>query len=93
MREQESFNRKIAELRRVMQGPFYELYNLRDDRAEELDLSAEHPDVVAELASTLQARTTLRNEAKANEKKAGSRKVELDEADLEELRRLGYVGD
>jgi len=93
LREQESFNRKIAELRRVMQGPFYELYNLRDDRAEELDLSAEHPDVVAELASTLQARTTLRNEAKANEKKAGSRKVELDEADLEELRRLGYVGD
>lgn len=44
LREREDFGAKVQELKRLIQGPYYELYDLRNDPGELTDLSAKRPE-------------------------------------------------
>jgi hypothetical protein len=62
------FDRKIAELRELVRGPYYELYDLSADPRELVDLSAREPARVARLRGLLEGAKTLGLEAQAKAK-------------------------
>ncbi len=62
------------------------LYNLDSDPTEQRDLSAEHPEIAAQLGQALMERN---NRARPTEHQG--KPVELSTDDLERLRALGYV--
>lgn len=79
-------------LRDYLSRPTYALYHLAEDPEGRADLSAEHPELVAELLEAMNAERERMREVRTHAL-APSKKPELSEAALETLRRLGYVGE
>jgi hypothetical protein len=71
----------------VSKPDHYALYDLATDPLEQVDVSNEHPDVMAGLVATL----TQRYDEHAAHEPAPENRVELDDGELERLRALGYV--
>ena len=70
---------------------FRSLYDLEHDPGQQHDVAAEHPDVVRELSRAL--REAVRRAEVAAEDYERSEELDLSPGVLEDLRRLGYVGD
>jgi len=71
-------------------GPIFELYDVEADPAELVDLSGTRRDIVDELLPLLAAQRDRAEAARSNEAPA---ELRLPDDVLEELRRLGYLGD
>lgn len=67
------------------------LYDLRADPTEQTSVMAEHPEIVSALRERLAAFLARHRQQVAAG--AGQESVELDEAALEQMRALGYLGD
>lgn len=76
------------ELRRVMTGAEFELYDVEHDPGEQHNLAADHPAVVADLKQRLFA---WMKHAKRGVATPHTEDVELDEATKQSLRALGYL--
>ena len=89
LRAQPDFGRKLAELRKRIEGPFDELYHLTEDPGELHDLSAERPDMVERLKALMVERRG--RGAAAREQASWSSFVPVfDKATLDALGELGY---
>ena len=77
----------LEKLKRELAGPFYELYNLREDPLEQRDLVATHPQEVERLKQHLAKSQALLEQARSEE---GNAEIQLDEADRADLEALGY---
>ena len=79
----------LAELKRVLAGPVYELFDLRDDPGELVDLAAARPGLMASLKLVLLENKKLaRSEAVDSSAESAP---EFSESELERLRSLGYL--
>ena len=82
--------RVSEEIAAELVGPLYELYDLTRDPLEQRDLAAEHPERVRELKKLLQGERRRANGARIELAEAPVIRPPT-EAELEELRELGYV--
>ena len=73
-----------------MQGPFHELYSLRDDPLEAHDLASFQPERLAQLLAVLESEKR-RAYAARDDAAAGAAYLPSAE-ELEQLRQVGYVG-
>ncbi|HEX6882955.1 MAG TPA: sulfatase-like hydrolase/transferase [Planctomycetota bacterium] len=81
----------LLEARAALKGPFFELFDTRDDPHLLRDLAQEKPEIVARLRQRLQASQEL---SRTERTRMPVQAVAFEHPmDLEELRRLGYVGD
>ena len=78
-------------LSKYLWGPFHELYYLPDDPLEENDLAAAEPERVEALTAVLDRIRERAEDARA--KAAVTPPTQLTDAELDELRSLGYIGD
>ena len=83
------FPRRIAELRKLVPGPYYELYDLTRDPDEAKDLSEERPEKRGELLRLLEREKQRRLEARdlANPKNSA---VQFSPEQRDALEALGY---
>lgn len=80
-----------AEARAALKGPYYELYHLPSDPHLLVDVSAQHPDIVARMLPRLKAAQELA--AEERKRLPISPDPIAPPASLEELRDLGYIGE
>jgi arylsulfatase A-like enzyme len=80
-----------AEMLRALQGPFEELYSLREDPREAQDLAGIRPERLAQLRDLLEAQRQRAHAARGDGEAGASYSPSAEE--LEQLRQLGYVGD
>jgi len=92
LRQRPGYAERIAELRRLVAGPYFSLYDLRTDPEGVHDVSAEHPEVMADLKARL-ATERARSRAARAEARPGALTPTLDPAQKEALGALGYGGD
>jgi arylsulfatase A-like enzyme len=83
---------KLADLRARLQGPFYELYDLTNDRDERRDVAGEEPQIVARLRGLLEAEKARARQAQANVRHVVQPKSWSGEA-RRQLEALGYVDE
>ncbi len=85
-----AWNDYVHFLRGLLSTPRYALYYLPTDRDEETDLASSRPDKVQELLKIARGEQEKRNRARALAQPP-TKAIQLDEDDLEELSKLGYV--
>lgn len=79
-----------AEMLRALQGPFDELYSLRDDPLEAHDLASLRPERLAQLREALESEKQRAYAARGDTEAGAAYSPSAEE--LEQLRQLGYVG-
>ena len=89
LRARPGYEEKLAELRALIAGPYYELYDLAHDPGETKDLSRVRPDVLERLRRVLE-REKGRARAAREEARPGVR-PQLSEEALRALGDLGYA--
>ncbi len=90
-RSHPAWNDFVLFLRGLLSAPRYALHYLPTDPDEETDLASSRPDKVRELLEVARGEQEKRDRARALAKPPAT-PVRLDEAVLEELSKLGYVG-
>jgi hypothetical protein len=86
------FGERVAELRKLVAGPYRSLFDLCHDPEERHDLAAERPDLVERLGTALAAEKARSRQAQAEARASGTRET-LSAEDLRKLEALGYGGD
>ncbi|HEX5011451.1 MAG TPA: sulfatase [Planctomycetota bacterium] len=81
----------LAEMLRALQGPFQELYSMREDPREVQDLAASRPERLAQLRQVLQSQRQRAYAARGGSEAGAAYSPSAE--DLEQLRQLGYVGE
>ena len=87
LRARPGYAAAVAELRTLLVGPYYELYDLTSDPQERTDLAAREPERVAELKALLRAEQGRQREARER-----ARVVPRQSFSQEELQRLADIG-
>ncbi len=91
IRRRPDFERKFQELQALVRGPYYELYDLKEDPGELHDLSQERPEDVERLKGLLQEEQARIEEARKDARPIRTQGFDPDEWKI--LRDLGYVGE
>lgn len=89
LRRRPGYEQRLAELRALLAGPYYELFDLKHDPLEEHDLAAERADLVERLKPLLEREKERSARARADAA-PGPFRHKFDPAELEALRDLGY---